>query len=232
MKKKNIKVAVIDNAIDTSVYTPVAHWKSWLNLPWESFRAPKNRFPNLRREYTHLILTGSEASILERERWVEEEVEVVREAYEKGLAILGSCYGHQLLALALRSAAQVRRCPHPEIGWIPVEVLKKNALLGDKKTFYTFSSHFDEVTNLDDEFIILASTPACPVQGFKLRRKPVWGIQGHPEIDIPSAAVFLKKIMNLRLKTHAYFEKAWRESMPHDSGLILRIVRVFLGLDG
>jgi hypothetical protein len=70
-----IKVAVLDNSLDPDVYKPVLHWSRWLTEGWTAFRAPEGRFPRLSDGYTHLILTGSEASIFEREDWVDAEVD-------------------------------------------------------------------------------------------------------------------------------------------------------------
>lgn len=227
MKRENVRVAIIDNSIDPTVYKPIDHWRTFLGVPWEAFRAVESCFPDLDREYTHLILTGSESSILERESWVYEEVEVVREAIERGIPVLGSCYGHQLLVLALRGPAHVSRCSQPEVGWIPIQIQKKNGLLGNELEAYTFALHFDEVIGLDDDFPVLASSPVCHVQAFELRAKPVWGIQFHPEINISAAKELLENLIRLELKSSSLFEEALR-TKPQDSGLIRKIVRHFL----
>ncbi len=227
MIKREAKVAIVDNSIDSSIYNPVDHWRTYLDVEWHSFKATKSRFPDLKRGYTHIILTGSEASILDRESWVFEEVEVVRDAVEKGLSILGSCYGHQLLVLALLGPAHVRRCAHPEIGWIPVKVEVENGLLGEKKLGHSFSIHFDEVTNLTGSFLVLASSRHCRVQAFQMRERPVWGLQIHPEIDVRKGRELLKKLISLKLKATPLFEKALR-SKPEDSGLIRKIIKEFL----
>jgi GMP synthase-like glutamine amidotransferase len=226
---KDIRVAIVDNSITPSVYKPVEHWAAFLQVPFTSFRAPEGRLPDLKNDFTHLILTGSEASIVEREVWVDAEVDFVQEALNLDFPILGSCYGHQLLALALRGPAHVRKCPGPEIGWYPIDIRVKSGLLGEEGTVYAFSSHFDEAINLDEDFRILASTPGCPVQAFELKGRPVWGIQFHPEIDIPAAREFLRNLVDLGLKTSDLFAEALSMN-PQDSGLIRRIVRHFLGV--
>jgi GMP synthase-like glutamine amidotransferase len=231
MKAKHKKIAILDNSINPAVYKPVEHWRTHLAAPWESFRAAEGRFPDLANEYSHLLLTGSETSIVEQEDWVDEEIEVIKQALEKGVPILGSCYGHQLLALALRGPAHVRRSPQPEVGWIPIRVLQRSDLLGEEGTAYAFSSHFDEAINLDEDFVVLASTAACPVQAFELRNRPVWGVQFHPEIDIPAGRELLQNLAGLGLKNSPLFERALK-SRPKDSGLIRRIVRCFLEASG
>lgn len=226
--KKDIRVAIVDNSIVPSVYMPVEHWAEFLHVPFASFRAPEGKLPGLNKEFTHIILTGSEASIVEREGWVEAEVDFVREALSLGLPILGSCYGHQLLALALRGPAHVRRALQPEFGWPPIDIREKSGLLGAGGKFYAFLSHFDEVIDLDEDFRVLASTGACSVQAFELKGRPAWGIQSHPEIDIPAAREFLRRLIDLDLETSSLFEKALAME-PRDSRLIRRIVRHFLG---
>lgn len=227
MTGKEIKIAIIDNSIDSSVYQPVKHWSAYLTAPWRSYKAPEGRFPALKDGLTHIILTGSEASIVERAPWVYEEIAFVQKAVDRGLSILGSCYGHQLIALALKGPSHVRRCAQPEIGWIPIEITKSNELLGEKKTVDTFSIHFDEVVDLDDSFLVYAASRECRIQGFQLKERPVWGIQFHPEIDIPSARELLINLVKLKLPTRPLFERALRDQ-PRDSGLIRSIVGNFI----
>ncbi len=221
------KVALIDNSLDKNVYDPVRHWKAHLACEWISFEAKRSYFPALEEGFTHFILTGSEASILEREKWVYEEVELVKLAIEKGISILGSCYGHQLLVLALLGPAHVKRCENPEVGWIKIRIEKENDLLGEGRTAHCFSIHFDEVVNLNQNFEVLASTRNCPIQAFKLKDKPVWGIQMHPEIDIREGRSLLEKLLMLRHPNSPLIEKALN-SKPRDSGLIKPILRKFL----
>lgn len=227
MERKEKKVAIIDNSIDSSIYNPIRHWKSYLEVEWEAFKATKSHFPDLKKSFTHLILTGSEASILERESWVYEEVEVIQEASERGLSILGSCYGHQLLVFTFCGPSHIRRSVYPEVGWIPIQIKENNNILGKKKRAFSFSSHFDEVMNLGNDFNILASSKHCRIQAFQLIERPIWGLQIHPEINIREGQLFLRKLILLKLKTNLYFEEALKQS-PKDSGLIFHITKKFL----
>lgn len=226
-----MKVAIVDNSIDSSIYNPIIHWKSYLEVEWEAFKAIKSHFPDLKKGYTHLILTGSEASILEREKWVYEEVELIQEAAERDLSILGSCYGHQLIAFTICGPSCIKRCAYPEVGWIPILIKENNNFLGNKKRAFSFSSHFDEVVNLGNDFDILASSKNCQIQAFRLKNRPVWGLQIHPEINVREGQMFLKKLISLKLKTTPYFEEALKQR-PKDSRLIRHIIKKFLGFQG
>ena len=139
------RIAIIDNAVDPDVYRPVRHWSRWLDGGWVAFEAREGKLPSLEDGFSHILLTGSEASILERPPWAEAEVLLVRDALARGLRILGSCYGHQLLALAIGGPRYVRRCREPEIGWIPIRIAGNDPLLGPARTAHAFTLHFDEV---------------------------------------------------------------------------------------
>ncbi len=226
-EKKKTKLAIIDNSINPEIYDPLEHWGPFLDTDWNSYKATKSRFPRVQDGYTHLLLTGSEASILERENWVHEEIEVVLQAIEKGLSVLGSCYGHQLLALALAGSAHLRRSERPEIGWISIDIKETNNILGPANRAYSFSVHFDEVVDLGESFLILASSKHCPIQAFQWEEKPVWGIQIHPEIGVSSAQELLRTLIDQNPANKGLFRNAL-ESKPRDSKLIYPIVRAFL----
>lgn len=223
-----IKVAVLDNSLDPEVYMPVLHWSRWLTEEWISFRAPEGRLPRLSDGYTHLILTGSEASILNRDRWVDEEVDLVRRALDRGIPILGSCYGHQLLALAIGGPSYIRRCKEPEIGWLPIRILEDTPLLGRAGTAYAFTIHFDEVIDPGGLFKVLAETPCCRIHGFQYGARPAWGIQAHPEINVEDGRELLKAEIERAYQGTEFLELALR-SVPRDTELIRSIVPAFLG---
>lgn len=221
------RVAIIDNSIFPDIYQPAEHWSRYLPVEWEAFTARRHQFPDLRR-FSHLLLTGSEASILEPDPWVHEEAEVVRDAVGRGLAVLGSCWGHQLLAFALAGPGHVARSARPEIGWIQVRLETDSDLLGPAgEGPSTFSIHFDEVKDLDNSFQVLASTELCPVQGMRLKNKPVWGLQCHPEVDVPTGQKFLRDLVDRGFKGREALLEALA-SEPRDSGLIYRIIPAFL----
>jgi GMP synthase-like glutamine amidotransferase len=224
------RVAILDNSIFPDIYKPVEHWSRLLRVEWEAFPARNHRFPVPAR-FSHVIVTGSEASIMEPDSWVREEAEVVREAVHAGLAVLGSCWGHQLLAYVLSGPEHVVRCRRPEIGWIALRLDRDSDLLGPKDgDAWTFSLHFDEVRDVADSFEILASTDLCPVQAMRLRGGRVWGLQCHPEVDVLAARKFLRDLIDSGFKGRDLLLEALA-SRPRDSGLVRRVVSAFLRPD-
>lgn len=224
---RGLRVAIVDNSIQPEIYGPVGHWSRYLDVPWRAFTAREREFPGP-GEFSHLILTGSEASILERDPWVEAEAELVREATAAGTAVLGSCWGHQLIAYALAGPGHVGRCQRPEIGWIAIRVDRESDLLGPAgSVHHAFSVHFDEVLDLPAPFEVLASTRACPIQAFRVGDRQVWGVQSHPEIDIPDGFQTLRDFSTRGSRGREACLEALKQT-PRDTGLIRQVVRAFL----
>jgi len=142
--------------------------------------------------FTHVLAGGSESSILQPKPWFDREAEILREAVDRGLPVLGSCFGHQMLVHALSGAKYIKRSDLPEIGWITVHKTVDDRLLVDVPSpWRTMAYHFDEATDLPAPWKVLAHSEACPVQITRYGSKPVWGIQPHPEISRAKARVFL-----------------------------------------
>jgi len=227
VKEQDIRLAIIDNAINHSVYNPIRHWKSCLEIDFDVYKATEYDFPEI-QNYTHLILTGSEASILERETWVKEESKLIRQAVDRGLSVLGSCFGHQLLAVALAGPECVQRCAFPEIGWISVQINDNEEIFGKKRQAFSFSSHFDEVIDLPENFQIFAYSEHCSIQAFRMKNRPVLGLQIHPEMNVSEAQKYLKNRVRYKHAPVELFAQAL-ESTPQDSGLIRPITEKFFG---
>jgi GMP synthase-like glutamine amidotransferase len=221
------KVAIVDNSIDPTVYRPVEHWSRYLDAPWEAFVAREGRLPDP-AGFSHILLTGSESTIVEIAPWAVAEAAMAREAVARGTAVLGSCWGHQLLVWALAGPAHVRRAARPEIGWIELRMDRSSALLGPAgTTAWAFSLHFDEVFDLPAGFEVLASTGQCAVQAFRYGGRPVWGLQCHPEMDVPTGRKNLRDLVDRGFKGRDALLAALDQT-PQDSGLIGQIVRAFL----
>ncbi|MDD8031056.1 MAG: type 1 glutamine amidotransferase [Acidobacteriota bacterium] len=224
------KIAIVDNSLWPDIYNPVEHWSAWLDLPVEAFRVADGYLPDLENDYTHLIITGSEASIVDFHPWVQPETELIREALDRGLAILGSCYGHQLLALSLGGPEYVRRAERPEIGWIEIEILKNDLLIGEKGNHFVFSSHYDEIIDLDEStFEVLARSRDCQIQAFRLKGERLWGIQAHPEINPDSARQLLQGMLDKGFPGADLISKTLRQQAK-DDGWIKTICQNFVDL--
>jgi len=123
-----------------------------------------------------IILSGGPSSIYERGA-----PRCDSEILELGIPVLGICYGHQLIAHCL--GGKVRRAKKMEYGITEVIVDKRAGILRNHgKTEKVWTSHGDTVLSLPDDFEILAHTRNCPVAAFRHRKKPIYGVQWHPEV--------------------------------------------------
>lgn len=184
---------MLDNAVHRFVFRPPWHWKPYLRAASvDVVNVPDGQpIPPL-DGYTHVLLTGSEASILRPKPWFTREASAIREATDRGLPILGSCFGHQMLIYALSGPEHLTQSPKPEIGWIALERLESDDLFQDTPDpWHVFSYHFDEVSGPPAPWRVLARSSNCPTHVLRYGDRPIWGIQAHPELPLAKVRVFL-----------------------------------------
>jgi GMP synthase (glutamine-hydrolysing) len=133
-------------------------------------------------KYTHFIISGSEASVIDDNPWEGLLKEIVDNIIDMKKPLLAICYGHQFLARALLGKKSVRRTGTPEFGWVDI-TLTENTLFNGITTSVFMVSHYDEVFQLTDDFKIIAFSPRCAVHAFQYKDLPVWGLQFHPEYN-------------------------------------------------
>lgn len=189
------RVLILDLSVDPEMYRPTAHWRALLGeTPSESVELVRGGQVVSLDQFTHLIVTGSEASVLDHAPWFDPAEESIRAAVARGMPVLGSCFGHQLVVRALHGPAHLRRSARPELGWFPVDVsgLDPAGPLGSASTVWMFCCHFDEVYDLDPKYRVLAHSGDCAVHAYRYGDAPVWGVQGHPEIPPEEGVALLR----------------------------------------
>lgn len=114
--------------------------------------------------------------------YLNDEVDLIRNALKASIPVLGFCLGAQLIGEAL--GARTERSPYKEIGIYPITLTEKGArdplLQGLPNTFLVPHWHSD-MPGLTKEAKILATSSACPRQ--IIRYLPhAYGFQCHPEM--------------------------------------------------
>ena len=179
----SVRVLILDNSLNRPIYQPGRQWKSLLKgLPVDAVHMPsEGPVPSL-DDYTHLIISGSTASLVDPPAWAEAEAVLVREAADRGLAILGSCFGHQMLVFALSGPEHVARAASSEVGWVAVEMSEEDSLFaGLPSPWHAFAWHYDEVVDPPWPWRVLGSSTTCGVHVIRHGDDPIWGLQSHPE---------------------------------------------------
>lgn len=139
-------------------------------------------------KYDAVFVGGaSEASVLEPEKYpfVPYCVELLRYCHDISKPVFASCFGFQLATLALDGEI-VRDAGEFEMGTIPITLtdvaLSDPIFKGVPNPFIAVSVHRERAPHLPDVCELLAYTDKCP-HAFKVKDKPFWAFQFHPEVD-------------------------------------------------
>jgi GMP synthase-like glutamine amidotransferase len=186
-----MRVLIIDNTIDPDSWgsPDLRHVTSRVTgTTLVVRRSPPRDLPSSPHGFDRVIVSGSKTSVLEDSPWIEELHDFVRKTLDENIPYLGVCFGHQTLARVLGGKNTCQRSKTPEIGWTRIHVTDTMPLFeGLPSTFYSFSSHFDEIASLPAPLRAVAHSDHCAIQACYLPGRPVYGIQFHPERDVSSA---------------------------------------------
>lgn len=111
------------------------------------------------------------------------ELELIQEALQRDMSVLGICLGAQLLAKAL--GGRVLPGGGREIGWYSVDLTQAGqddpvlSAFGQQKEVFQWH---DDVIELPDNVEHLAKSANCPVQAFR-HGEHAYGFQFHLEVD-------------------------------------------------
>ncbi len=145
-------------------------------------------------DFHGIAWTGSPLSAYEDLPLVRHQVEFARAAYDSGVPCFGSCWGLQVMTVAL--GGQVHRHPQGfEFGvarQITLNPAGRAHALYDGKPgmFDAMCSHQDEVCTLPPGGELLASNGHSTVQAvvYDDGARSFWGVQYHPEYDLRQMA--------------------------------------------
>ncbi len=139
-------------------------------------------------DYQAVFVGGaSDASVLEPVKYpfVLRAQAFMNECLEANVPVFASCFGFQLAVQALGGSI-VHQSEGFEMGTIPITLTPAAAtdpLFKDTPDgFYAVSVHREKATELPPTCELLAYTEAC-CHAFKVKGKPFWGFQFHPEVD-------------------------------------------------
>ncbi len=167
-------------------------------IRYVNFARDPHQRPSL-EGYSGLIVLGGPMNADDTDNYpnLAVEVELIKEALERGIKVLGICLGAQLLAKALGGRVIVG--DRKEIGWYPVSLTSAghlDPLMGcfdDTETIFQW--HGDQI-ELPDGVKWLAESKDCPVQAY-VHDGFAYGFQFHLEVDEPLIERWLTVPVNL-----------------------------------
>lgn len=131
-----------------------------------------------------IILSGSHMSAYE-----ESNDQASQAVFEAGVPVLGICYGMQTMAQQL--GGKVESGTKREFGYAEVRAHNHTKLLEGIEDFKgedgegmlkVWMSHGDKVSELPPGFVVMASTPSCPISGMADEKRRFYAVQFHPEV--------------------------------------------------
>ncbi len=162
-----------------------ARYSGWPKRDFAIYEAAVDALPDP-RGVDGVIVSGSAATVHEREPWSVRAGEWLVAAAGAGVPILGVCYGHQLLADALGGATG-RNPRGRETGVVTVSILEDDPLFeGLPRDLPVVAAHRDIVTVAPPGARILATNGNTANQAMAIGAN-VRTVQFHPEFDAETA---------------------------------------------
>jgi len=137
-----------------------------------------------------IILSGGPASVYDKGAPKCDE-----KIFNLGVPVLGICYGMQLGCKIL--GAKIVAASRREYGRTNLCILDKSDLFANLPDSITaWASHGDQVSELSDDFTLLAATETCPFAAVRHSKKQFFGVQFHPEVaHTPKGSIILKNFL-------------------------------------
>ena len=144
--------------------------------------------PTVIQDYDSLFVGGaSEASVLEPETYgfLPPSFDLLNHCLIKEIPVFASCFGFQLAVVALGGRLVKDKVDY-EMGTIPISLTpaanEDPVFAGTAEGFRAVSVHKERAPDLPESCELLAYTTACP-HAFRVKGKPFWAFQFHPEVD-------------------------------------------------
>ncbi len=201
MMHKNIAI-IKTGTTDSGLRKKVGDFEDWIigfsGLPSDAFALlDLKTIPDwpLPQTFRAFIITGSHSNITDNPPWLPDLASYLRFAYGKKVAMLGICFGHQMLAHVL--GGKVSDNPMgAEYGAVTVQVTEQgrvNPLFKNlPSSFAVFMSHKQTVIRLPTNARVLACSSLDKHAAFYLPPL-VWGVQFHPEFTPEIMAWYLRQ---------------------------------------
>ncbi len=138
---------------------------------------PFNHIPEITDNIKGIILSGSPCSVRE-----DDAPDLDLDQFRGKIPVLGVCYGAQLLAQKYGGnvlPSEIREYGRARLNRVDshFELLKEISL--DSQVWM---SHGDTISDLPENFEVIASTSSVRVAAFKVKEENTYGIQFHPEV--------------------------------------------------
>jgi GMP synthase (glutamine-hydrolysing) len=177
-------------------------------------------------EFSHQILEGfdalfiggaSEASVLDEKTYsfLSHGNNLIKYAVEKSVPTFASCFGFQMAVIAFGGTI-IKDCENFEMGTCSIDISEEasnDPLFREmKKSFWAVSVHQEKALELPSNCQLIGFNEHC-CQAFRVKEKPFWAFQFHPELD--------RKTLKQRLNV---YKDKYTEDIDHYQEVIYGLV--------
>lgn len=154
-----------------------------LNIIFKVFRALDGELPEHPAADELYLITGSNNAAYDTLPWILDLQDWIRKTAILQVPMVGICFGHQVIAQALGGRVE-RYAGGWGVGIREMEVLDADLLpfFPDKK-MRLIVNHHDQVMELPEGAIPLATSDFCRYEGFRIGHH-ILTFQGHPEFTV------------------------------------------------
>ncbi len=160
------------------------------------------------------LITGSPLSVRDDHSFSKKLYEFIRNCDQNKKPLIGSCFGHQAIAVALGGIVS-----KSSIKWnVGIEKTKfENFMpwMKPKNNLSLYVFHEDQVSVMPDDCKLLGSTQNCPISSFS-KGNHIFTTQSHPEFDYTFMKTIVEKYKDI-LGTKI-FDQATKSLSNHVNG--------------
>jgi len=164
--------------------------KAHKELQFRSYQVNKGEYPQKIDECDAYLITGSKSSAYDNDEWITQLKVYVQSLYQKNKKILGICFGHQLIAMALGGDTRLASQGWG-VGVHQYETSRQGRRLFLPAQLSLLVSHRDQVVKMPKDAVKVASSEFCPIAAYQIKNQ-VLCFQGHPEFTADYADALMQ----------------------------------------
>jgi GMP synthase (glutamine-hydrolysing) len=190
---------------------------------------PFNKIPEITPDIKGIILSGSPCSVRDIDAPIVDWL-----GFSEEIPVLGVCYGAQMMAQT--GGGEVLPSNIREYGRTILNNIDNRFALfkGVEDNTQVWMSHSDTISSPPTNADIIASTETVKVAAFKLKDKPVYGIQFHPEVThtVAGKVILRNFVVNICECSQSWTPDSFAEVSIKELKEKLGDDKVIMGLSG
>ncbi|MGZ8348251.1 MAG: glutamine amidotransferase-related protein [Allosphingosinicella sp.] len=192
-------------------------------LDYESFDVVAGELPAVPGGHAAYLITGSPAGVYQPLPWIAELAAFLR-ATDRGTALVGICFGHQIMAQAF--GGHVEKVGKGwGVGLHTYPVVRRELWMDEAQSVAVPASHQDQVVLQPPDTDVLASSLFTPYAALAWRRRRAISFQFHPEFAPDYARALIEARRDRLPQADAAIASLER---PNDNARIGAWIRRFL----